>query len=146
MKEQFVTYDIALALKELGFDWECICKYNTYNALKHCISGTNPDIDDHISYNKYDDRLLAPLYQEAIDWFRVKHNIWINIDTSSINFYVDDVLQPAKFQYYIEDLINRDIDDFILDHSGDDSLFYDNSSEARKAAILKAIELIKNRK
>lgn len=145
MKEQFVTKDIALALKELGFDWECICKYNSYGALKHCISGNNTGIDDYISYDKYDDRLPAPLWQETIDWFSIKHNIWINIVPSPIKFYVDDILQPVKFQYYIEDLINTDIDDFILYHSADDSLYYDNTFKAREAAILKAIELIKKK-
>jgi len=79
MRKQFVTYEIALKLKELGFNEECLLVYNSYKVLKHIISGTNPDIDDYISFNKYDDRLPAPLWQQAIEWFREKHSLHISI-------------------------------------------------------------------
>lgn len=34
MKEQFVTYEIALKLKELGFDEKCVASYYTYDIKK----------------------------------------------------------------------------------------------------------------
>lgn len=132
MKKQFVTYEIALRLKELGFDEECICRYNSYGALKHCISGTNPDIDDYISFNKYDDRLLAPLYQQVIDWFREKHNIDIIIkpwsgDKVGEKTYAADVFIFGTITY------------IKLKREG-------TYEEARDQAILKCIELCQNKK
>ena len=48
MKNQFVPYELAVKLKELGFDEECFgswtddglfCHgYSRYNMLKHCVS------------------------------------------------------------------------------------------------------------
>lgn len=58
MKEQFVSSDIAVQLKELGFDEECLAywdhTYKTFN-LQWC------------RYNMHSATKL-PLWQQAIDW------------------------------------------------------------------------------
>ena len=133
MKEQFVTYEIALKLKELGFNEKCFGYFGIQN-----------EVEIEISYNS-DLNLIrrnfisAPLWQQVIDWFKEKYNIWIIVDTSLIKFYKDDQLLPPKFQFVIEDLINRDND--YLFHSADEELFYFDYKEARNSAILKTIEL-----
>ena len=74
MKEQFVTYEIALKLKELGFDELCFGEY---------IIPENPELEIYQDndYNMYYDKpksiCLAPLWQQVIDWFREKHNMSI---------------------------------------------------------------------
>ena len=73
MKKQFVTYEIALKLKELGFDEECFGYYSQndtndmhylciYQEEDYFLSGDVPSIIG----------LEAPLWQQAIDWCDLK--------------------------------------------------------------------------
>ena len=138
MKEQFCTYEIALKLKELGFDECCLAVY--FKDKFQLIKGFNiNNVDLHVANEM--DAILAPLWSQVIDWFLINYNIWISVDTSLIKFYKDDELQPPKFQFIIEDLNNRDAD--YMFHSADEDLFYFDYKEAREQAILKAIELCK---
>ena len=138
MKEQFVSYEIALKLKELGFDECCLAVY--FKDKFQLIKGFNiNNVDLHVANEM--DAILAPLWSQVIDWFLINYNIWISVDTSLIKFYKDDELQPPKFQFIIEDLNNRDAD--YMFHSADEDLFYFDYKEAREQAILKAIELCK---
>ena len=66
MEKQFVTYEIALKLKELGFDEECLACFHTFlttdNKLplfRNFIINKNSAIKNHVS---------APLWQQVIDW------------------------------------------------------------------------------
>jgi hypothetical protein len=66
MNEEFVSYEIALKLKELGFDEPCFGIY--YNKTKEFILGK--------IVNEYtlEVRTWCPLYQQVFRWFREKHN------------------------------------------------------------------------
>lgn len=62
MKEQFVTYEIALKLKELGFDKKCFGYFGIQNEVEIEISyNSNPNL---IRRNF----ISAPLWQQVIDW------------------------------------------------------------------------------
>lgn len=128
MKKQFVTYPIALALKELGFDKPCILGLSTLGVSRHKFTSPMTD-DDYIRWDKYDTDLPIPLWQQVIDWFRTKHQILINP--------VVDV--KDKFWWVIAIRIN-DYDVETVNVYGVD--YY----EAREAAILKAIEIVKGDK
>jgi hypothetical protein len=67
MKNEFVTYEQALALKELGFDEPCLGYYNS--GVK-----TPLEVEYSIPYD-HKEYLSAPLYQQAFRWFREKHNL-----------------------------------------------------------------------
>lgn len=71
MQEQFVPYEQALALKELGFNEECFGCYfhNNTNTVEY-----NPD-GLPFNHNNRNSRISAPLWQQAFDWFRDKHNL-----------------------------------------------------------------------
>ena len=133
MKNQFVTYEIALKLKELGFDEKCLKLWEHTDFYTVLV---NPEEFKKVVSEKY---CNAPLWQQVIDWFLNQYNIWIIVDTSLIKFYKNDELQPSKFQFVIEDLNNRDAD--YMFHSADEELFYFDYKHAREQAILKAIEL-----
>ncbi len=60
MIEQFVSYNIALALKELGFDEECFGWSFVDSKTLHI---------EYIS-NQAEPYMVRPLWQQAIDWFR----------------------------------------------------------------------------
>jgi hypothetical protein len=66
MNKEFVTYEQALALKELGFKEDCLASY--YHA------GKRLGIGEYINHGNY--TILAPLKQQVFRWFREKHG-WI---------------------------------------------------------------------
>ena len=67
MKKQFVSYEIALALKELGFDEECIGFYYNENNFEIAV----PDVVK-VMCNKFN-YIKAPLWQQVIEWLREVH-------------------------------------------------------------------------
>lgn len=75
MEKLFVSYEIALKVKELGFIEPCFGEYRQWD-------GCNPYL--HIegfnnSKGRFTVECSAPLYQQVIDWFREKHNILITV-------------------------------------------------------------------
>lgn len=132
MKEQFVTYEIASKLKELGFDDECFGYYCNKTSHHLYLECNYKEVTDKIN-NPYTDIIKAPLWQQAIDFFREKHNIIIEVwfDYTQINI--------NEFLWIYEIYVNNNQHD----HDGS---WYDNFNECREFAILKAIELLNNDK
>ena len=77
MKEQFVTYEIALKLKELGFNEECLAYYHdkTEPYLCRYLDSNNGAFNINCRHVLFDTDCTAPLWQQAIDWFIEKYNI-----------------------------------------------------------------------
>jgi hypothetical protein len=80
MKKQFVTYPIALKLKELRFSEPCLGYYPPLK--KELTIWYNPEITNEGEF------VLAPLWQQVIDWLEEEHNIYIW--KQPINSFVDD--------------------------------------------------------
>lgn len=80
MKELFLPYELAVIAKEKVFNEKCLGYYDTGCQLIIAKS------KDHKQY--YQQRCLAPLYQQIIDWFRDKHKIHISIraNTNGVEF------------------------------------------------------------
>ena len=68
MEKEFVPYEIALKLKELGFDKPCLGVYYTK--------------DGHVRKCEGDEIGDAPLYQQVFRWFREEYNINQIVDNS----------------------------------------------------------------
>ena len=112
MKKQFVTYEIALALKELSFNEPCFGRWFIGDdSYKEAIFFNQDHNNKVISNSNITEgySILAPLWQQVIDWILHKYNIWVVVDTSLIKFYEKNVLLPPKFQFIVEDLIDRDL-------------------------------------
>lgn len=131
MKKQFVTYEIALKLKELGFDEGCLMYWSKYYSpyFGGTKSNETPILVD-FEEKLYEQRkelprkyYSAPLWQQVIDWLREEHNILI---TEDYDMFPSHRRWVCKCKCY----------KFLYDN---DYGFY----EAREQAILKAIELIK---
>lgn len=120
MEKQFVTYEIALKLKKLGFNEECFGFYLPDKTLNYNWD-KNPEL--------YVFATLAPLWQQAIDFFREKYKI------NCVVGYVDDASE--KFMAII-DKPNESID---YNLSSVESFY-----QARTNTILKAIELCQEKK
>ena len=85
LEKEFIPYQEALALKELGFDEPCFGWFT----FGHLRKGT-------IVENKHvqgEGELLAPTYSQAFRWFREKHNLHVN--KTGNNFYTSfNIVEP----------------------------------------------------
>jgi antitoxin component YwqK of YwqJK toxin-antitoxin module len=127
MKNEFIPYEQALALKELGFDEQCFSFYNVTHPSYHHGELYKSEGYYRYSDNVYKDEVIAPLYQQAFRWFREKYGLYHRIE----------VLK--------ED--NGDIVfDFVIIEDSDDTEEYYNEGyltykEAELACLKKLIEL-----
>lgn len=85
MKHLFVPYEIALALKEKGFDERCILYYSDgMLQLQTPVTLSPWKTKDLVELNTYDrqpdKRILAPLYQQVCDWFFDNHSLSIEVE------------------------------------------------------------------
>jgi hypothetical protein len=77
MEKEFVPYEQALALKELGFDEPCFATIDQTDYLH--INGTKKLPRGSMMYDTID----APTYSQAFRWFREEYNLigWVNSKT-----------------------------------------------------------------
>ena len=123
MKKEFVPYELALKLKELGFNEKCFSYYNT-------------NLGKRLFINSGD--IKAPLWQQAFDWLDKEFGLFVSfgkIDNTR-NFYYDFMIIDSKNRdYNDEDLI--DSASRILDKGK-----YNTYEEARLECLKKLIEII----
>jgi len=133
MKEQFLPYEEALALKKLGFDKPCFSDYLYHrDTKKFVLIGLDYWCEQNIE--QYDrtgnKRISAPLYQQAFDWFREVHG-YFSSPTESDND------------------VDKTYDWHITKNLGEGKLlirfvgYHDTYQEARLACIKRLIELCK---
>jgi len=91
MKKEFIPYEQALALKELGFDESCLASW-TYKTKERIptLYGCGAllfDTDGLITNQTEDIICSAPLYQQAFRWFRDKYDLMFPINKDDIGQY-----------------------------------------------------------
>ena len=141
MDKEFVPYEEALALKELGFDEPCLNKFYTkpnskmfgvdekgrHYPIKN-IAKRLYTIGEHFVL-KDNNVIIAPLYQQAFRFFREKYKYLVSpFSTES---------EEGKVIYYFE--IGK-VDKFTVDIYSYDKSTYE---EAEIACIRKLIEIVK---
>lgn len=131
MKKQFVTHDIALKLKELGFNEECFSAYTEDGGLMDIEEYSNYDKIGELDGHSYYIFCLTPLWQQVIDWFREKYNLCIEIQCPQreFDFYSWTIHEPLG------------INDEEYNCKTYEDGFTNNYYKSREKAILKAIEL-----
>jgi hypothetical protein len=67
MKKEFVSYEQAVALKELGFDEMCFCFYSSTAFISTKCKNSEPWMGNEV--------VAAPLKQQVFRWFREKYNL-----------------------------------------------------------------------
>jgi len=132
MNKEFITYEQALALKELGFKEKCLASFYTYD-----IENFKEDKFDYrgkfnVDYYSEDDYIIntdksyyiaTPLYQQAFRWFREKYRLYPIIDS-----FVG-VKGVVKFFYKLP----------MYDET------FDTYEEAESACLDKLIEIVKSK-
>lgn len=75
MKKEFIPYEQALALKELGFNEPCIAIYSNANIKTGLYTLKKYRLKLIKQASQKDKGVKAPLYQQAFRWFRDEHGI-----------------------------------------------------------------------
>lgn len=124
MEKEFIPYEQALALKELGFDESCICVYNSYHQLKGTIIGSIEG--DYIKKDKWDDRLSAPTFSQAFRFFREKYGYLVSPFQNENNLFFFEIgkLNTLKTEHYSKD--------------------WETYEDAEISCLVKLIEIVKN--
>ncbi len=125
MNKEFISYEQALELKELGFDEPCFRWYDERfkDDLHQDRYNTNKDLF------MTDLDCSSPLYQQAFRWFREKYGYLASpFSTES---------EDGNVIYYFE--IGK-LDKFTVDIYSDDKSTYE---EAELACLNKLIEIVK---
>ena len=125
IEKEFIPYEQALVLKELGFDEPCLGYYYTLN-------GKDWEFGENESYNLLDEiynigpkfSLLAPIYRQAFKFFREKYNLYHKIDPNNI--------KDISYTIFDED-----------DEIYEDSCYW-SYELAEEACLNKLIEICKN--
>jgi len=143
MKKEFIPYEQALALKELGFDEPCLAVYqNPDFLLIHNLLDSGWDKEEMIDVtnHKYASNgfVTAPLYQQAFRWFREKFRLEEIIQRMPPEVYGKGKGNIKNYLVYIwaENLNPR----------GQGTLHFDTYEEAELECINKLIEIVKNKK
>ena len=141
MEKEFIPYEQALSLKELGFDEPC---FGYYQQEWHDDGMTElePSLQMIISkqhqhaYQLY----TAPLYQQAFRWFRKKHGLFIRPDFD-VN-YIDE-LDEFETTYFFSIL---EMEESLVGFKPLGRLSSEKTyEEAELACINKLIEIVKNK-
>ena len=123
MTKEFVPYEQALALKELGFDEPCMAWYDT----------RKPDVSLNTSHyhsgkwNYLENAVSLPLYQQAFRFFREKHNL-------VFNFISYNIVKPGEYHWSIT-----------WNDEAKASGIVKTYEEAEQACLDKLIEIVNNK-
>ena len=117
MEKEFIPYEQALALKELGFDEKCLAFYDKESKL--IITG--------ISKSRYAPKLYTPTFSQAFRWFREKYRLFTQDFIDLDNKYTKNIVKVLKNS---QDFIYLD--------------YYKTHEEAELKCLKKLIEIVKN--
>ena len=99
MEKEFIPYEQALKLKELGFDEPCLGYYAGDILCTGQPQEIHLDEDGNYKMSKTESFpiIAAPTYQQAFRWFREKYGLysWIKLH----NGYINDSLWNFTFKW-----------------------------------------------
>lgn len=130
MTKEFLPYEQALDLKDLGFDEPCLARYSpdgVFESYRHKVF-ENP----YTYQNCYPSQTLAPLYRQAFRFFRNNCNMLANVYSNASGFlyeYHDTIGGTHRFDSGFEGT-----------NAGG---CWDSYEEAELACIKKLIEIVK---
>jgi hypothetical protein len=126
MNKEFIPYEQARVLKELGFDEPCLGYFDPllgdYVIINSDCPNPKPSLFNH---NISSIVVSAPLYQQAFRWFREKYGL-----------YADIYRNGVKFNACIEDLITGNSKETVTDNGVE-------FEEAELECLIKLIEIVK---
>ena len=127
MEKEFVPYDLALKLKELGFDEKCFCNWE---------ESWSPEPEDEIRMVLTTDQtwlrpgwIRAPTFSQAFRWFREKYHI-----IGEPKYKGGLTTKTSWYDYIIYSNIDWE----------EDNKQYKTYEEAELACLQKMVEIVEN--
>lgn len=154
MEKEFIPYEQAVALKDLGFDEPCImCYYGISNAdtdkkeRLYLSSGIGKVCNSHLV--EKENGITAPLYQQAFRWFREKYNF----EHSILRYtYSGGVYQGRKYMFIVEqydEKYNHELPEnenhWIINEFQSKESEFSSYEKAELACLQKLIEIVKSK-
>ena len=137
--KDFVPYNEALKLKELGFNEPCIFGYNDYHVLRSKIASSFDG--DFVKWNeKYDRDLKAPLYQQAFRFFREKYQWQSYIEPTS-----DQHSRELGYNYCLWNYKTGEEYNTMPQNCPSGDWEFEKYEDAELACLIKLIEIVKNK-
>jgi hypothetical protein len=132
MEKEFIPYQEALELKQLGFDEPCFTYYKN-DQLSDILELVKNSEMTNVN-NESDDYISAPTYSQAFRWFREKYglNSWVTKEHK--------YKQP--FCWYIQDNYSKYNSDFMTDGIHYNT-YFKTYEDAELECLQKLIELVK---
>lgn len=136
MEKYFVTYEQALALKELGFNKKCFNLFDKNGSLMYKPNGNIVmiKIDNHNKTNF----CSAPLKSQVFEWFRKNHLLGHEINCPFVSYSGKnaEIINEGRYEMFITDEDQLSI--------SDKEFYSTDYFEAESKAIDKLIEIVKN--
>jgi len=128
MEKEFIPYELALKLKQLGFDEPCLASWNLFT--------------NELNYNGFpstfqsEDVVQLPTYSQVFRWFREKYNIDACVQPFMRENNGTPFLPDESYGYWIfkDGVYVTDEVDFL------------NPEEAELACLEKLIEIVEQNK
>ena len=131
MGKEFVNYEQALTLKELGFNEQCIGYINKLN--EEFIYDFERHPNDFIKWCG-GNVIKAPTFSQAFRWFRDNHDLEGDVTHFNDNKF--------KWSLQVKNITNNPEESKILfSHP-----FFESYEEAESACLNKLIEIVKEKK
>lgn len=125
MNKEFVTYDIALKLKKLGFDEECFGFFMSKDDIIYPHMCKNKPHIENLTISQV---VCAPLWQQVFDWLEKEKKYII---TNELYYSL------GEQRWGIADVFNPDFEDDAL------TVFYDSKIDAMVELISTTLDGIK---
>jgi len=137
MTQEFIPYEQALELKELGFDEPCFGTYlssfqsdwKVYELILEM--GMNEEFEDNRNVYLLEGACSAPTFSQAFRWFREKHNLHSCVAPA----YQDEISKVIVYWFWIQG----------FDSFEDEDINYKTPEEAELNCLLKLIEIVKTK-
>jgi hypothetical protein len=122
MENEFVSHQIALRMKVLGYDEPCFGFFNWDGVFRrlHFLDG---------SMFLNNNSCLAPTYHSAFKWFRNKHGLKSWIQEHTVDTFIYEIRPHV-----------------LCDYEEDETYVYDNHEQTELACIEKLCEIVEKYK
>ena len=141
MNKEFIPYELALELKQLGFDEPCLASIDQTDFIH--IKGTEYPIRGAMIYDTID----CPTYSQAFRWFREKYKLHPLVQFGKLKEWDDDV-DVVLYDFSINE--QWTVGKYWIDYSYGFKHHcfeynFQSYEEAELACLKKLIEIVKNK-
>jgi hypothetical protein len=129
MDKDFVPYEQALELKQLGFDEPCFGYYEPNGELDYIKNHILKDFPYLAKNSEWQDLVAAPTFSQAFRWFRENHNLHSCVAPT----YEDDSSKVILYWFWIQG----------FDSFEDEDIDYQTREETELICLRKLIQITK---